>query len=112
MITINITSPYILISILLITILLIFLAQDLKRSCITLIPLVAFVILLITHVLQLITLSTEFMYLKQQISWNIALDFVFIFVTYFAYLWVDDIESKTTGKKSISNCLKWLWKKI
>ena len=42
----------------------------------------------------------------------IGIDFVFIAITFFAYLWVDDIEVKVNGKKSIDNSLEWLWKKV
>ena len=42
----------------------------------------------------------------------VAIDFVFIFISFFAYLWVDDIEAKKMEKKSIDNSLDWLWKNV
>ena len=42
---------------------------------------------------------------------NIVIN-IFILVTFFSYLWVDDIEAKTFGKKSVDNTLDWFWKKI
>ena len=39
-------------------------------------------------------------------------DFVFILITFFSYLWVDDIEAKVKGTKSIDNSLDWFWKKV
>lgn len=42
----------------------------------------------------------------------IVIDFLFVLITFFSYLWVDDIESKFKGTKSIDNSLDWFWKKI
>ena len=42
----------------------------------------------------------------------IAIDFVFVLITFFSYLWVDDIEARATGKRSIDNSLDWFWKKV
>lgn len=58
------------------------------------------------------TLSEEFRYLAANLSRCIAIDFVFILISFFAYLWVDDIETKKLGKKSIDNSLDWFWKKV
>lgn len=108
----NITNPLTLILLLVVTVLLIFLGQEIKKSYITLIPLVSFLILLIWHVAQMVTVSEEYRYLITTISRCIALDFVFVLVSFFAYLWVDDIEAKATNKRSIDNSLDWFWKKV
>ena len=42
----------------------------------------------------------------------IAIDFVFTLVSFISYLWVDDIESKAIGKKSVDNSLDWFWKNV
>ena len=39
-------------------------------------------------------------------------DFVFVLITFFSYLWVDDIEARAIGKRSIDNSLDWFWKKV
>lgn len=108
----DLTNPITLVLMLLGTILLIFLAQEMKKSYIASVPLVTFLLLLITHVTQLITIKDEFRYLISAISTSVAIDFVFILISFFAYLWVDDIEAKATNKKSIDNSLDWFWKKI
>lgn len=94
------------------TALLIFLSQEEKKSFISALSLIGFLGLLIMHVIQRITLAEPFMYLSNRISISIALDFVFIFISFFAYLWVDDIEAKKTGKKSLNNSLDWFWKNV
>lgn len=94
------------------TILLIFLAQELKKSYITGIALFAYLILLIVHAGQMITLPAEYRDMLPVLGRCIAIDFVFIFITFFAYLWVDDIEAKKMQKKSLDNSLDWLWKNV
>lgn len=94
------------------TVLLIFLAQEVKKSYIGAIVLFFYLIILIVHVAQIATLSEEFRYLLTTLSRCIAIDFIFVLITFFSYLWVDDIEAKAEGKKSIDNSLDWFWKKI
>ena len=108
----DISNPLTLILMLAATILLIFLAQEIKKSYITALPLIAYLIILVFHVVQLMTLSEEYRYLITILSRCIVLDFAFILITFFSYLWVDDIEAKKLGKKSVDNSLDWFWKKI
>ena len=108
----DISNPLTLILMLAATVLLIFLAQEIKKSYITALPLFAYLILLIVHVAQLMTLPEEYRYLIATLSRCLAIDFVFILITFFSYLWVDDIEAKKLGKKSIDNSIDWFWKKV
>ncbi len=94
------------------TILLIFLAQELKKSYITGIILFIHLVILIMHVAQLVTLPQEYRDMLSVLARCIAIDFVFVFISFFAYLWVDDIEAKKMEKKSLDNSLDWLWKNI
>ena len=94
------------------TVLLIFLAQEIKKSAITGIALLAYLGILVFHVAQLTTLSTEYSFLSQTLTRCVVIDFGFILITFFAYLWVDDIEAKSTNKKSLDNSLDWFWKKV
>lgn len=93
-------------------ILLIFLAQELKRALIAAIPLFAFLIILVMHVAQTIMITPESMYLKSLLHTNIIIDFAFICLTFISYLWADDVEAKFRNIKSIDNSLDWLWKKV
>ena len=95
------------------TVLLIFLSQEEKKSFISAIALVGYIAILVMHVAQAATLGEEFRAVALPILTRcIAIDFVFVLITFFSYLWVDDIEAKATGKKSINNSLDWFWKKV
>ena len=108
----DISNPLTLILMLATTVLLIFLAQEIKKSYIGAIILFAYLVILIMHVAQIATLSEEFRYMLTTLSRCIAIDFVFVLITFFSYLWVDDIEAKAQGKKSIDNSLDWFWRKV
>ena len=94
------------------TILLIFLAQELKKSYIAGIVLFAYLIILIMHVAQLVTLPEQYRDMLSVLTRCVAIDFVFVFISFFAYLWVDDLEAKKMEKKSLHNSLDWLWKNV
>ena len=108
----DITNPVTLVLMLAASILLFFLSQEIKKSYISAIVLIVYLGILIIHVAQLVTLSEEFRFLSQTLTRCIAVDFGFILVSFFAYLWADDIEAKANNKKSISNSLDWFWKKV
>ena len=105
MFILNITSPFTLILLLLVTVLLIFLGRELKKSYILAIPLFAYLALLIMHVAQLMTLPIEYNNMSSTLSWCVVLDFAFIFVSFISYLWIDDVEAKANNKKSLDNSL-------
>ena len=94
------------------TVLLIFLSQEVKKSYIAAIPLFVYLILVVIHIVQLLSLSQEFTNIRSILMHCIGIDFVFIAITFFAYLWVDDVEVKVKGKNSIDNSLEWMWKKV
>jgi len=108
----DISNPFTLLLMLAATILLIFLSQELKKSYISGIVLFSYITLLILQVLQLVTLSEELKYLMPVLGRCIAIDFVFILISFFSYLWVDDMEAKKMGIKSIDNSLDWFWKNV
>ena len=108
----DISNPLTLILMLAATVLLIFLAQEIKKSYIGAIVLFAYLIVLVMHVAQIATLSEEYRYMLSTISRCIAIDFIFVLISFFAYLWVDDIEARAEGEKSIDNSLDWFWKKV
>ena len=112
MFILDLTNPITLILILVGTILLIFLAQEVKKSYVAAIPLFAFLTLLVIHVIQIATVSSSSEYLIMTLYRCLAVDFGFILITFFSYLWVDDIEAKANNIKSIDNSLDWFWKEI
>lgn len=106
----NITQPLVLLLILAATVLLLFLGKEIKKSYIVAIPLAVFLILLVIHTVNLMTTqSSDIVYI---VSKCIALDFVFIFITFIGYLWVDAIQAKEEKKRSIDNSLDWFWSKV
>lgn len=112
MFIVNVTSPLTLFLILMATILLIFLGQEIKKSYVAVLPLIGHLSLLITHTIQLLTLTSENSYLSTTFTGCLAIDFIFVLISFFAYLWVDDIEARVLGKKSYDNSLDWFWKKV
>lgn len=108
----DLTNPITLLLVVLAVALLIFLGQEVKKSTVVAIPLFAFLASLITHLVQVLGISPEYSHLIGIIYKCIAVDFGFILVTFFAYLWVDDIEAKKNNIKSIDNSLDWFWKEF
>ena len=112
MFILNIANPFTLFLVAVAVILLVFLGQEIKKSIAVAIPLFVFLGLLVTHIVQVSTLTSDLAYLSATLYRCIALDFLFILITFFSYLWVDDIEAKATNKKSIDNSLDWFWKEV
>lgn len=112
MIILNLTNPLTLLLVVLATALLIFLGQEVKRSSVAIIPLICFLVSLIVHIIQVSTLTEEYAFLASTLYKCIAIDFLFILVTFFSYLWVDDLEAKKNNIRSIDNSLDWFWREI
>ena len=78
MILFNISDPLTLLLMVLATALLIFLAQEIKKSNVAAITLFAYLGILIMHVIQLSTLSEEFREMLPVLSRCIIIDFLFV----------------------------------
>ena len=87
----DMSNPLTLLLMLAVTILLIFLSQEIKQSFIGAIMLFAYLIILVVHVAQIATLSEEYGYLLTTLSRCIVIDFIFVLMAFFSYLWVDEI---------------------
>lgn len=113
MFILDLTNLITLLLVTIVTVLLIYLSQELKKSMIAVIPLFAFVIDLIIHTVQTLTLREEFAYLFGTLTANMAIDFAFLLVTFLAYLWADNVEANEFNKKKIdSRGINWLFKKV
>lgn len=102
-------------SVLLLTIftgLMVYLGRETKKSVIPAIMLIAYLILLVVYCVQLSINNGVDQDVTRTLSNCLIIDFIYIFISYFGYMWVDDIEAKAKNKKSISNDLDWLWKKV
>ena len=109
----DISNPLTLVLMLVIVILLIFLSQELKKSMVAVIPLFAFMVDLVIHTVQTLTLKQEYSYLFGTLTANMAIDFAFLLVTFLAYLWADNVEAKEFNKKTInSKGIDWLFKEV
>lgn len=113
MFVINISEPITLLLLTLATVLLIFLGKEVKKSYVPAFALFTYLILVVVHSVQLGTLTEEFYETYHSLLINcVSIDCVMIFISFFAYLWIDDISSKFYKKKSIDNSLDWFWNKI
>ncbi len=106
------SDPLIVLMGLLIVALFIILGKEFKKSILPAIPLFLFLILLVIHTVQLLVLPNASDEAKLILTSGIIYDCIYVFLSYFAYLWVDDIETKTKNKKSIDNSLDWFWKEV
>ena len=107
----NVANPITLILLLAITLILVFLGKETKKGYLTAISLLVFLVLLIWHVGQLLTMEPEFEELKPTLTSCLVVDFVMILLSFLSYLWVDELESRTGKKKSFDSGLDWFWGK-
>lgn len=117
MFIINLTDPLTLILLLVATVLLIFLGKETKKPLAPALALAVFLALVLMHSIQLSILPQSVQEIdvelyKSVLMRSIGLDCAFIFISFFGYLWIDDIASKFYKKKSIDNSLDWFWNKI
>lgn len=112
MIIINISDYISLILLTIFTGLMVYLGRETKKSIIPGVMLIVYLILLVVYTVQLIINKGEDLEIAKTLNNCILINLVFIFISFFGYLWADDIEAKAKNKKSISNDLDWLWKKI
>lgn len=109
----DMTNLLTLILVLAATVLFIFLSQEIKNSKVAMIPLFAFLIILVIHTVQILTLKEEYSYLFTTLCQNMAIDFTFLLLTFLAYLWADEVEAKALNKKTVdSKGIDWLWKQV
>lgn len=109
----NTADPINTILILAATLLLVYLGKETKRSLIPQIVLFVHLALIIIHAIQFVTLAgTATQDVIKVLSSSLAVDFGLVMISFLAYLWVDDIESKVKKTKVINNSLDWFWKQI
>lgn len=107
---VNLSNPSTIFIALMFTVLCIILGKEFKKSIIPAICLGVFLVLILTHTIQSFMIDSEIY--KTVLTKSITVDALMIFLSYIAYLWVDDIEAKEKNKKSIDNSLDWFWKKV
>lgn len=110
MFLLNTIEPLTVVLLLTVSVLLIFLGKETKKPAIPAIVLIAFLVILVMHAVQLNLPNYAEFYTT--IRYCIAFELTMILVSFFAYLWIDDISSRFYKKKSVDNSLDWFWKQI
>ena len=106
----NTIAPLTVLLLLAATVLLVFLGKEVKKPVIPALVLCFFLAVLILHCVELSLPVYEEYYVT--IRYCVAFELVMVLITFFSYLWVDDIASKFYNKKSIDNSLDWFWKQV
>ena len=102
---------YILVAVI-IFILVTLLGRETKRSFPPLIMLFIFLAVLAGHGIEFVLTEDPTGNSQALISSCITIDFLFILISFFVYLWADDMEAKDKKLKSVDNSLDWFWKKV
>lgn len=88
------------------------LSKETKKSGIIATMLSVFLIILVCHAVELGTISNITEEMHYAMTRSILVDFVFIFLSFISYLWIDEIQAKVENIKSIDNSLDWFWKRV
>lgn len=109
---IDFTNPFAILVAVVLFVLVLLLAKETKKSIIPAIMLGIFLIIIAGHSIELSLVKENLVELQSSIAKCITVDFVFILLSFFSYLWIDDIEAKTNKKKSVDDSLNWFWSKV
>ena len=97
---------------LVLVVLVMFLGKETKKSIIPAIMLIVFSLVMITHsVLLTVADASQTQYISE-LTKTVAIDIVFVFLSFLIYLWVDEMEAKIKKRKTISSGLDWFWKNV
>jgi len=109
----DVTNPLTLVLLLAATVLLIFLGRETKKPYAPVLPLVFFLILLVLHSVQIANIpELNYEVYHSTLLGCLTVDLIMVFLTFFGYLWIDDLSCKFYKKKSIDNSLDWFWKQV
>ena len=108
---VNFTNPFTALVALVLFLLTLFLSKELKRKWPMMLMLFGFLLIACTNTVEYFMAHGNEDALKI-IATCIGIDFVFIFLSFISYLWMDDIEAKEKKTKTVSNSLDWFWKKV
>ena len=112
MFIIDLTNPLTLILLLTATVLLTFLGKEIKKPFAPAAALIFFLVLILMHSVQLSLPQANIEEIRSALVGSLGIDFIMIFISFFGYLWVDDIACKFYKKKTIDNSLDWFWNKV
>ena len=109
---VNLSNPFNVLVALVLFVLVLLLAKEIKRSNVICILLLVFLTLIVGHCIEYVVLEDSTGAINAMLARCIAVDFVFIFLSFISYLWMDEVEAKERKIKSIDNSLNWFWKKV
>ncbi len=109
---VDFTNPLNVLIALVIAVLVVILAKEIKRSNVTCIMLLSFLTLIVGHCIEYVAVNDPTGEITTTIANCIAVDFMFVLLSFLAYLWSDNIEAQDRKIKSIDNSLDWFWKKV
>lgn len=109
---INFTNATTILLALVLFVLTLFLGKETHKSEVPAIMLFIFLILLVSHAVEFGVMPNITEKVHYDLSRSILVDFIFIFLSFISYLWIDDVQAKVEKKKSIDNSLDWFWKKV
>lgn len=112
---INFMNPITLLIGIILFVLVSYLGKKMNKSWIVAIMLFTFIVLLICYAVQFLTLSSdtpELAVIQMALIQTSGITLVFILISFFMYLWIDDIEAKMGKRKSIDNSMDWFWKNV
>ncbi len=93
-------------------VLVLILGKETHKSQIVALMLFAFLAILVGHSVEMFAFEAASDYIHDCLRVSLIFDFIFIFLSFFSFLWVDDIQAKIEKKKSIDNSLDWFWKEV
>ena len=93
-------------------VLMLFLGKETHKSGVPAVMLFTFLLMLICHTMELMVMPGISEETYHALTVSLVVDFVFIFLSFISYLWVDEIQTKVEKKKSIDDSLSWFWAKV
>ena len=112
---INFMNPITLLIGVILFVLVSYLGKKMKQSWIIAIMLFVFIALLIYYAVFFLTLNQtvpDLATIQLTLIQTSGITLVFILISFFMYLWIDDIEAKMGKRKSIDNSMDWFWKNV
>ena len=109
---IDLSNPLHILIALVLFVLTLFLAKETKRSTAMCIMLLAFLAIISGHSIEYLMIQNPTQEVVIVLLRSITMDYVFILLSFFAYLWTDEMECQDKKTKSVNNSLKWFWKKV
>lgn len=109
---INFTNPITVLLALVLFILVLILGKETHKSVFIAIMLFVFLGILVGHAIEIFTFNSTNSTQYNSITTSLTMDFVFVFISFLSYLWIDQIQAKIEKKKTIKDGLDWFWAKV